>query len=451
MSTRIIPIQWTGPPLDGHGHGHGQENGEDERRRNGEAARKLNEARENLLRGGAPLRPARAPGLDLRLNGGAVPDGAEGDERSPAEAGGRIRDSFVSGTSGAPSFSSGYTTDLHTDAPKIFTSKHVQMGRFHQAEVVSFGQQQIQHPPSAPSGSGSGSVPGPQPMPDGNYRTLTPTSAERRYDDEAEEMPSPDPNHHPPPGVSPTDLRFSMGSLAYSESVSSMATDRYLARPDSTFGPVPPRAPWATGNGNGQMGRESMMSSRSEADSVLGGFPMIPPSGAYPSSNSHNHFPQSSSAATLDVAHFPRPEAPPSSSSASPATATAAAATTRTPPPPPPSYRASPSSTSGAKPRPTTSASIADSILGAFPFVPPNTDDLASLPSARIPETAGRTANPNSNPNSRMTAMSGVSEGLGGFEFRWGGEEEGEMVPPIPAGAGAGAGRSSLDHRATGR
>lgn len=441
-STNIIPIQYI-PQSESDDslerHDHDAASG----RPKSHAARTLNEARENLFRGGAPQRPARAPGLDLRLNGGGGGGGGDQEdmsERSPADSlgdgggPGRVRDSYLSGTSGAPSFSSGYTTDLHTDAPKIFTSRHVQLGRFQQAEVVSFGQQQVQHPPPprvpsptlsavrAPYDSTSSST--------GMItRTLTPTGSSRggRYDDTStlEEMPSPDPNNHPPAQASPTDLRFSMGSLAYRDSISSMGTERYLARPDSSFGPgtgipppQPPRQPWISGGNS----RESMMSGRSETDSVLGSYPMIPPNSdrsLTPTSN----FPQSSSIATLDgyTGFQSRPSYPDPSPN-------------RTPPPavPPPSYRPPQLAT-----RPQTSASVADSILGSFPFVPPgNDDDLSTLPSARIPDTAGKTPGR----TARNTAMSGVSEGLGGFEFRWNGEDGGEGngssgggVPPLPS------------------
>ena len=188
----------------------------------------------------------------------------------------------------------------------------------------------------------------------------------------------------PPSAAGSGDLRFSMGSLAYRDSVSTMGTGRYLARPDSAA-VAPPRA------GDGP--RESMFSTKSYADSLLSGFPMIPPGqGGVPHLPTSN-LPQSTSNATLDHA-----------------------AMGMTPSKPPPSFRYPQNGRPTPQSRPVTATSIADSFLGTFPFVPPNMDDMAGLPSAALPSAAvPDTAK-------RGTAQLGrgvstTSEGLGAFEF----------------------------------
>lgn len=363
-STNIIPIQYI-PPSD-------SEDGVST------AARRLDEARQNLFRPKpAPQRPARSPDLDLRLN----PPGP--DSRSPGYdlPPGRIRDSYLSENSGAPSFLSGNSYDVYNDAPKIVTSKQVHVGRLQQAEVVQFGKQATSQDPF----EGRGIPERNQPTPGTFGRSLTPTSA--RYDNEYEEGLA----GEEPASAGSTDLRFSMGSLAYRDSTSTMGTDRYLARPDSAAVP-PPRL--ADGP------RESMFSTKSYADSFLSSFPMIPPGQGGVPPVPHGGLPQSTSAATLDHA----------------------AISSR----PPPSFRA-PKGTSA--PEPPSRTSMADSFLGSFPFVPPNMDDLAGLPSAALPsasmpETAKTTGKP---PMQR--GVSTTSEGLGGFEFSFPGQGD---VPAVP-------------------
>lgn len=361
-STNIIPIQYIPPSDDGASS----------------AARRLDEARQNLFRPKpAPQRPARSPDLDLRLN----PPGR--DPRSPGYDAppNRIRESFLSENSGAPSFLSGNSYDVYNDAPKIVTSKQVHVGRLQQAEVVQFGKQLSPQDPFNNQGIPERNQPTPGTF---GSRSLTPTSV--RYDNEYEEGLATE-----PVSAGSGDLRFSMGSLAYRDSVSTMGTGRYLARPDSAAVP-PPRL--ADGP------RESMFSTKSYADSVLSSFPMIPPGQGGVPPVPHGGLPQSTSAATLDHAILASR--------------------------PPPSFRA-PKVISTQEPPSRTS--VADSFLGSFPFVPPNMDDLAGLPSAAlptatVPETAKMSAK-----TPAQRAVSTTSEGLGGFEFSFPGQG---AVPELP-------------------
>ncbi|KAK4685753.1 protein OPY2, partial [Tremellales sp. Uapishka_1] len=302
-----------------------------------QAARTLDAARQNLFRPGQtpPSRPARSPDLDLRL----APSDARGSPASASRSG-NIRDSYLSGNSAAPSYLSGSSNDVHVDAPRIMTSKNVQVGRLQQAEMFQFGAKAHQlmevmgagtpSPPTAlrsdPFGAG-----------DREQSTLLPPveTGEELDDDESRH------------GGSDGDLRFSMGSLGFNrDSVSSAGTERYLARPE--VGSSAPKLLLRHGP------RESMASSKSLADSLLGAFPMIPPH----ASPLHNNgaIPQSTSVSTLDHASLSRP---------------------------PTSYKSPQPPT-----RPTTAHSTTDSLLGSFPFVPPNMDDMAELPSASLPTAA---------------------------------------------------------------
>jgi hypothetical protein len=472
QSTNIIPIQYIPPSKSDdtltrffHTSREGGNGGADQPL--SQAARTLDEARQNLFRpkgGQPPQRPARAPGLDLR----APEDGRTSpfDDRTPisAQNNGQSRDSYLSGNSTAPSFLSG-ATDLYADAPRIMTSKQVQIGRLQHAEVVQFGKQGadvVTHgqerlsPGYSPfdrddAGANVGpsrvspalsAVQSPQEGLSVNTRTLTPTS--RLFGDDEEGIE----NDEPSPSSS-GDLRFSMGSLAYRDSVSSMGTSRFLARPDSAAVP-PPKSP----GGQAVLGhapRESMASGKSFADSVLGAFPMIPPG--------HQHelppgmpgggigIPQSSSVASLDAqARMPRPP-----TSFKPVTGSGGA-----PSLPHPRERTGPTPA-----RPETTASVADSFLGTFPFVPPNMDDLAELPSAAlptaaVPETASRSAATGGTGTGAGTGgnggaggekgkagrltlgMSTTSEGLGAFDFSFDRNE----APPLPT-----QGPSSVEER----
>jgi hypothetical protein len=354
-----------------------------------DAAKKLDEARQNLFRPKpAPVRPARSPDLDLR-------DPNARDFRSPN--GGlppRIRDSYLSDSSAAPSFLSGNSYDVHNDAPKIVTSKQVHVGRLQQAEVVQFVKASPYSPypftPSSELHPPEQEIAPSSPATFGT-RSLTPTGASARgFDYGVEEDLAMD-----PPSASSGDLRFSMGSLAYRDSMSSTGTGQYLARPDSAAVP-PPR---------GLAGpRESMVSTKSYADSFLSGFPMIPPGQGIVPPMPASNLPQSSSSATLDHAAVgPNPAF--------------AAGSSR----PPASFR-TPKGPASSPSRPVTArSSVADSFLSNFPFVPPSDSDLAELPSAALPSAAV----PDAARRQKGPGLGGVpdrgvsttSEGLGGFDF----------------------------------
>ncbi|WWD18770.1 hypothetical protein CI109_103225 [Kwoniella shandongensis] len=432
-TANIIPIQWIPPSKSDEalskqlppGGAGGQS-----------AAARLNEARQNLFKpnAGAPQRPARSPDLDLRLNPpGQQKHGADSELRSPTMSTDRYRDSFLSGNSAAPSYWSGQS-DVNQDAPKIVTSKQVQVGRLQQAEMIQFGGNggQGQHimevigkaggvgqssqdqlhpaerglePPSAVSptsasyasdlhlaasgGEASGSGLG--------ARTLTPIRTQRGYggsgfdDDEEEGLRAAEPVSAGAQG----DLRFSMGSLAYRDSVSTMGTGRYLASAISVGSPQPgqgyaqqypqqSRQSVASGPARGSVG-----SSKSFADSVLGAFPMIPPGSSDqhpplpPLTNMEEYLSSPQAPQSPFIAQRPGQGLPQSTS-----TVTLDHHVSR---PPPPSYRPPPPSGSDnevvtrTKARPETQASVADSLLGSFPFVSPNEDDMAELPSATLP------------------------------------------------------------------
>ncbi|WVQ84951.1 hypothetical protein IAT38_007115 [Cryptococcus sp. DSM 104549] len=435
-TANIIPIQWI-PPSKSEDALSRVAGGQPAAQAQGgqtAAARALDEARQNLFK---PKRPARSPDMDLRLNPttgiSTAPSSFDpGALRSPADAAG-WRDSYLSGNSAAPSYWSGQS-DVHLDAPKIVTSKQVQIGRYQQAEMVQFGGKSPQivemlgkgklspvrdeeNPFNSLSSVASSSYArhpaerGEEPAPglspsnasfqsgEATVRSLTPRSA--RFGEE-ERLGAAGGEGAGGDGES-GDLRFSMGSLAYRDSVSTMGTGRYLASAITTGLPAPAGNAGAAPAGRE---RESVLSSKSFADSVLGAFPMIPPDSHHarpplppnaeaiarersesfslglpprapggPAGQGRGaSVPHSTSIDTLE--HVARP----------PPTAVAR------PPPPGPrpasSVRGSTAEDAGAgageagagKKRPETQASIADSFLGTFPFVPPNVDDLAEMP-----------------------------------------------------------------------
>jgi hypothetical protein len=447
-----IPIRLHSPDDEKNGNGNAGGAG-GVGRSNSFAARALNEARNNLFKGNqAPARPARSPDLDLRLNPAQIqaqgqhgPPSSFQDLRSPTSSG-NYRDSYLSGNSGAPSYLSG-STDLHMDAPKIVTSRQVQVGRLQQAEMVQFGQpRNVNMENLNLSGSGGGNVHAggyvdspaemnpfhgsqeshddprdrdhlqpPMPMSpatfgsrtlgsevsgvaagNSSYRTLTPASNRVRdhNDDNSTDMDSEDEEGLYNEPIS-ADLRFSMGSLAYNDnnrdSISTMGTGRYLAQH------APPPLP----NANARGGRESMASGRSAADSVLHGFPMIPPGQSRSRSNSnpnnplgHSPIPQSTSVSTLE--HIAMPPRPPTS------------------------YRPSGPGSVPA-PNPATPAQGANRAtqgsigLGGFTFVPPSEE---GLPSAALPTGTSDGLPTLPIPRGRNTmGMSTTSEGLGEFDF----------------------------------
>ena len=435
QSTNIIPFQYIPPSRSDDTPGRAQAS-PGPGGSVSQAARTLDEARQNLFRPRQtpPQRPARSPDLHLRLSPPRDGD-SQPDPRSPkSQPPDHMRDSYLSGNSSTPSFLSGNSYDIHTDAPRIVTSKQVQIGRLHQAEVVQLGQNQQLggqgrllpvHGNQAQQYNANGQLlppagisplsPGPT---GGSLRTLTPTSRNFQQEDAEEGLISEEPS-----ATTPTDLRFSMGSLAYDRnSVSTVGTANFLARPNSSAPRFQPPSPAATAAFAGP--RESMFSTKSYADSFLGGFPMIPPSqnGQMPHLPAST-LPVSTSVSTLDQATIPRP--PPTYK-------------------PLTSVRPGKSSTviaggPGTGPsRPTTAISVTesfletthDSFLGTFPFVPPNIDDLAELPIADIPDTAVSKGNGLRN----MAGMSTTSEGLGGFDFAI------EGAPPLPGREGKGGG-----------
>lgn len=344
-STNIIPIQYI------------PSSRSEDAMSTAQAAKRLDEARQNLFRPGVPARPARSGDSTYR------------DPRSPSGHSGppRIRDSYVSDNSAAPSFWSGGSYDVHNDAPKIVTSRQVHVGKLQHAEVVHMGKNRGASPIQAPDQYDSQWDKTPTPATfGGRVRPPSPgyaTEEGLRGDGESSREPQ---------SAGPNDLRFSMDSLAYRDSMSSMGTFRYLAQADPSalsgatprpLGPSsirsPSKPPVYLPGGTGP-GRDSTFSNKSYADSVLSGFPMIPPSQSGNVPPLPTGVPQSSSSNTLDgQAQVPRP---------------------------PGSFRPPPthSQMEGAG-RPLTTASVADSLLGSFPFVPPNMDDLAELPSAALP------------------------------------------------------------------
>lgn len=337
------------------------------------AARTLDQARQNLFRprnGAPPPRPARAPDLDLRLN--------------PAENQGQMtelsngsRTSMVSFNSASPSFMSTNTSDVNLDIPKIVTRQQIQVGRLQAAQAVNVAN--LRSPNSPPSQS-SATAPNPFGS-DGAESAARPSLESQRFADDGNFLSQP----------SPTDLRFSMGSLAFDRaSISTQGTGGH--RP-----PVPPIE---------RHRFESMSSSHSVGGESLGNFPMMitPPSAnGSGSPRSLPGVPQNSSTITLDLGN----------------------SVTR----PPQSYK----HTGDGRPMTTASShSIADSFLGNFPFLPPNVPALPtdSPLSGTSPTTS---ASPLSANASRLTlGMSGISEGLGGFDFSFDDEEGKAADPPTP-------------------
>ncbi|WVQ96262.1 hypothetical protein IAU59_003366 [Kwoniella sp. CBS 9459] len=457
-TANIIPIQYIPPSksdeaLSKKSGGTGMINNQSA------AARRLDEARQNLLH---PKRPARAPDLDLRLTvpnqsgpgtGSSSAPPSAFDLRSPAASSSQYRDSYLSGNSAAPSYWSGQS-DVHLDAPKIVTSKQVQIGRLQQAEVVQFGKPQMIERlgggPSSTLAGGGGrlspvqdaqenpfnghrdeTIPPSALSPTGSFqsgeatvRTLTPMS-NRRFDEEEEEgLRSAEPS-----SAGTGDLRFSMGSLAYRDSVSTMGTGNFLAFASNnpSYTHLPPPLPGSRMSGG---------SSRSFADSVLGAFPMIPPHaegnngrssqyphGAVPRSDSVSAgLPQSTSVSTLDHAAL---------STRPPALHILGGRETKGPHHEENAYTEhltdSPSVYGDAntpRKRPETQASVADSFLGSFPFLHPG----AAAPGANSYHNAEDYSNLPSGVNSQR-GVSTTSEGLGGFDFRLG------DAPPVPVPA----------------
>ena len=390
-----------------------------------QAARTLDEARQNLFRPRQtpPQRPIRSSDLHLRLS---PPKGRESAQelRSPD---GEVRDSYLSASSSAPSFLSGNSYDIHADAPRIFTSKQVQVGRLQQAEVVQFGQKeavgsQRMLSPIASMGDNDFDRANYRRLPPAGInpisqlgatssRTLTPMNRNLQQEDAEEGLVSEEPIV-----AGATDLRFSMGSLAYDRnSVSTMGTGNFLARSDAAVSASPRPQQYQ------YEARESMLSTfsgKSNTSSFFNTFPMIPPPQAGHTSYLHSSgLPQSTSVSTLDQA----------ATVARPPTAFKNLTSIR----PSTSGSINTARPGTAPSRPTTAVSYLetskDSFLGGFPFIPPNTQGEAELPSARLPDTA---VSKGVHAGRNTQGMSMTSEGLGGFDFSF------EGAPPLPRGVG---------------
>lgn len=354
------------------------------------AARNLDLARQNLMRIQAagrmpPPRPARAPDLDLRLN---PPRGGTQEEV------GSSRDSIRSAFSAAPSFLSANTADLHLDVPQIVTSKQIHFGRLQAAEVVQLGRvAETQSSPSDPFKEEDAPV-----TQDAVGRSLigpngaagTPVNASTTsLGDGSFAVSQP----------SPTDLRFSMGSLAYDRSSMSTVGTAYLQRAHIVNLEHPPPMPVLL-PGADRPRFESVSSYQSTGgDSILGAFPMTihqPGDGSRPTPGG---VPTNSSTTTLDLGGAGRPPV-----------------AFKTP---------GPAGPGGARPLTANSThSLADSFLGSFPFVAPDGSGAEGIP-------------PTSKNPSRLTlGMSSASEGLGDFDFsfeeRGGPHPHGVPPPPIP-------------------
>lgn len=357
------------------------------------AARTLDQARQNLWKPRMPpQRPARAPDLDLRLNS----QNQNGQRVMQEVPHNESRDSFVSALSTAPSYMSGATADLHLDVPKIMTRQQVHVGRLQAAEVVQFGARNVVPEESGPattsdgvnpfterstelldttlaSGQGSlntfGASSSNEPHSGGAAAASVTSLGSRRFDDEGD-MSQP----------SPTDLRFSMGSLAYDRaSVSTVGTTSHSHRGQFLAPPDQPPVPSLPANYS-RPRYESVSSYKSTGnDSLLGSFPMIPPA-----AGSQTNLTQQGGAA-----------------------------------PPPVSFKG-PAPQSGRPLTATSAHSVADSFLGRFPFVPPNVDaDGGSLNQQQPGASA-----------SRLT-LGSVSEGLGLNDFHF--EFEHPPVPTVPS------------------
>lgn len=400
-STNVIPIHFV-PAGQSDDLANGEQPSVDQQ---AQAARTLDLARQNLFRPGArpgvapPPRPARAPDLDLRLNPPRAGNMAEANS-------GSSRISIASMTSGAPSFLSSNTADLHLDVPKIVTRQQVHVGRLQAAEVVQFStlraaQESADNRGAAAnpfnekeevqSAAASQETFGSEVHSGGEAAQSRVSVGSRRFDDDGNAVSQP----------SPTDLRFSMGSLAYDRTSVSTNGTRQM--------PPPPPPPYTAAE---RPRFESMSSAHSVGgDSLLGSFPMIAP---HAGGQSQPHplsggIPQNLSTTSLDLANSARP---------------------------PTAFR-------GAQARPltaTSSHSVADSFLGSFPFVPPNVNGDGSP----VPPMPGARGSQQANPGRLTLGMSAVSEGLGDFDFSF--ESSGHPASAAAAAAAAGQGHGGEEH-----
>lgn len=393
------------------------------------AARTLDLARQNLWRPRPgqpgivpPPRPARSPDLDLRLNPVRQPLGAIADGGSSATSI-NSRDSIHSTISAAPSFMSGQTADLHLDVPKIITRQQVHVGRLQAAEVVQFGaggvrpipendadtdesgtyesapdpftnQSELLDPQAAGASPGAGSATtfgGGNVHSGGRAAASTTSLGSRRFDDDGNTTAQP----------SPTDLRFSMGSLAYDRaSVSTHGSGKHGHFLSPNDQPPVPSIPSEYDRPRFQ----SISSFKSTgSDSLLGSFPIVPPAPGQTTRIPSTGLPFNSSTATIEQTGDHQPH--------------------RTASHPP---------VAGSNRRPvtaTSSHSVADSFLGRFPFVPPgeSPDGAAGATQA----SAEGQADGERNPGRLTLGMSNVS-GLGDFVFNFDGQNAPE-VPQLPS------------------
>lgn len=433
-STNVIPIHYVpAGQMDGSlaqvlaSHRGASNEGVDPAAQQAAAARTLDLARQNLWRPRPgqgivpPPRPARSPDLDLRLNPVRQPLGAIADANSSATSV-NSRDSVHSNLSAAPSYMSGQTADLHLDAPKIITRQQVHVGRLQAAEVVHFGaggvrpipendddgntdesapdpfttQAELLDPSSAANtspGAGSATTFGTGAIHGGGRAAGSTTSlGSRRFDDDGNATAQP----------SPTDLRFSMGSLAYDRaSVSTHGSGKHNHFLSPADQPPVPSIPSEYDRTRFQ----SISSFKSTgSDSLLGSFPIVPPAPGQTTRIPSTGLPFNSSTATIEQTSDHQPH--------------------RTASHPP---------VAGSNRRPvtaTSSHSVADSFLGRFPFVPPGESPEASAAAPASAEGGQSDGDPR-NPGRLTLGMSNVS-GLGDFVFNFDGQAPPE-IPPLPS------------------
>lgn len=471
-STNVIPIAFVPPTTNATATGGDDEEQmrKDHSAMALDAARReLENMRGGQLVGGPPTRPRRSPDLDLRLNvAGSVPppssaarfndvDRLEYIGRTGAVGGrdavGGERHSYQTSrttNSIAPSFFSSQT-DL-ADVPMILTSRQVQVGTRQVAEVVQLSgdnspqrdlsidtagttQGQLspcatpiaRSPHSARSLNSTTSDPFDDrkfqqyqiPASSGDHGRLQHTLSQQTFGEHELDVRADTPQSR--------DLRFSMGSLALRpddrDSMSSFGTGRFTDRNVAVVGEArkvfvghvhmggdvmqPPRP--AFSNQAAGRSRESMMSGRSDADSLLGSFPIIPPSPegqneAFPVT----HLPSSMSTRSLAVASIAASSAPPVPSV--------------------PHLRDSTHSGNSDRPSSGVTTLNNDAILSSFPPVPGPPQGMARSDSAE----EALNDEVEERPSRKTMGMSVASEGLSGFDFRFEPEDD-EEVPPVPS------------------
>ncbi len=449
-STNVIPIAFVPPSQPGGGATTDTRAGKSSA---ADSAMALDAARRELaaLRGGHPVgpptRPNRSPDLDLRLTHAAAPGrlpdtGLEFLGNAYADPHNDARQSFQTSRTAAsiaPSFFSSQT-DLNGDIPMILTSKQVQVGKREVAQEVQLdGQPGSAHRlgvDTAVQGHGPASAGGSMTRSPASFRSIASSTGSDPFDESKAVkgggggFDSPRSLQHATShatfgeaGYDPArsersltpasqDLRFSMGSLAFRgdrDSISTQGTGNVvvgearkvfvggggasqLPRQGSSL--HPPRAPFSQPSAGP---RESMMSGRSDADSLLGSFPIIPPS------------------PDGDDTTFAAPTLPTSMSSGSVLA---------------PAILSRPGGNISNLPsRPTsdTTSINHEGLLSAFPPVPgPRQARQQEDREEALVDGADRGGSGRS-----TRGLSVASEGLSAFDFQFGGDEE--DVPPVPA------------------